>query len=87
MCQKLKIIAKRVCTADLLGFIGAIGFGPSTYCFPSMFWLAIKKPGPLEWHFWASWFCIIVGVIITLLGAVGGMQGIIVDASNYKFYQ
>ncbi|KAA6424802.1 MAG: Lysine histidine transporter 1 [Trebouxia sp. A1-2] len=72
---------------DLLGFIGALGFGPSTYCFPSMFWLAIKKPGPTSWHFWASWFCILCGVIITLLGAIGGMQGIIVDASTYKFYQ
>ncbi|KAL0049119.1 hypothetical protein WJX82_006971 [Trebouxia sp. C0006] len=72
---------------DLLGFIGALGFGPSTYCFPSMFWLAIKKPGPSSWHFWASWFCILCGVIITLLGAIGGMQGIIVDASTYKFYQ
>ncbi len=75
------------CSADLLGFIGALGFGPSTYCFPSMFWLAIKKPGVTSWHFWASWFCILCGVIVTVLGAIGGMQGIIVDASSYKFYQ
>lgn len=73
--------------ADLLGFIGALGFGPSTYCFPSMFWLALKKPSPKSWHFWASWFCILCGVIVTVLGAIGGMRGIIKDASGYVFYQ
>ena len=84
MCQPAMIVPP---AADLLGFIGAIGFGPSTYCFPSMFWLAIKKPRITQWHFWASWFCIIVGIVVTVLGAIGGMRGIIVDASDYRFYQ
>lgn len=71
---------------DLLGFIGALGFGPTTYSLPSIFWLLVKKPKITNWHFWASWACIIAGVIITVLGAVGGLRGIIVDASSYKFY-
>jgi len=72
--------------ADLLGFIGALGFGPTTYSLPSIFWLLVKKPKITNWHFWASWACIIAGIIITVLGAVGGLRGIIVDASSYKFY-
>ncbi|KAL0048819.1 hypothetical protein WJX82_011736 [Trebouxia sp. C0006] len=71
---------------DLLGFIGALGFGPTTYSLPSIFWLLVKKPKITNWHFWASWACIIAGIIITVLGAVGGLRGIIVDASSYKFY-
>jgi amino acid permease len=72
---------------DLLGFIGALGFGPTTYTLPSWFWLIVKRPPMTSWHFWASWFCIISGILITVLGAVGGMRGIIVDASSYNFYQ
>lgn len=73
-------------SADLLGFIGALGFGPTTYSLPSIFWLLVKKPKITNWHFWASWACIIAGVIITIFGAIGGMRGIIVDAKDYKFY-
>lgn len=72
--------------ADLLGFIGALGFGPTTYSLPSIFWLLVKKPKITNWHFWASWACIIAGVIITVFGAIGGMRGIIVSASSYNFY-
>ena len=71
---------------DLLGFIGALGFGPTTYSLPSIFWLLVKKPKWTNWHFWASWFCIIAGILITIFGAIGGLRGIIVAASEYEFY-
>eukprot|EP00891_Asterochloris_glomerata_P003664 jgi/Astpho2/3664/Aster-07865 len=72
---------------DLLGFIGALGFGPTTYTLPSLFWLIVKKPRMTSWHFWASWANIIAGIIITFAGAIGGLRGIIADASSYTFYQ
>ncbi|KAL3153488.1 hypothetical protein ABBQ38_011819 [Trebouxia sp. C0009 RCD-2024] len=71
---------------DLLGFIGALGFGPTTYSLPSIFWLLVKKPKITNWHFWASWACIIAGAIITVFGAIGGLRGIIIDSKNYTFY-
>lgn len=72
---------------SLLGFIGALGFGPTTYSLPSIFWLLVKKPKITNWHFWASWACIIAGAIITIFGAIGGMRDIIKSASAYVFYQ
>lgn len=72
---------------DLLGFIGAVGFGPTTFTYPPVMWLLVKRPSWKSWHFWASWVCAIYGVIVTILGAVGGMRGIIVSASTYKVFQ
>ena len=31
---------------DILGFIGALGTGPTTFWIPSLMWLIVKKPGP-----------------------------------------
>jgi len=72
---------------DLLGFIGAFGTGPTTFWIPPLMWLIVKKPKPSSIHFWASWFAFLYGVIVTILGSIGGLRGIIVDASGYKFYQ
>jgi amino acid permease len=72
---------------DLLGFIGALGFGPTTFIYPGWMWLLVKKPSYKSWHFWASHFCSMYGIVFTILGAIGGMRGIIVDASGYSFYQ
>ena len=49
---------------------------------PSIIWLVLKKPTMRDWNFWASWVCIILGVLVTILGSIGGMRGIIVDASG-----
>jgi len=43
---------------SLLGFIGAVGFGPTTFTYPPAMWLILKKPSPKSWQFWASWFCV-----------------------------
>lgn len=70
-----------------MGFIGALGTGPTTFWYPSVIWLVLKKPGFGSWHFWACWICIILGVLVTVLGSIGGLRGIIVDAKDYKIYQ
>jgi amino acid permease len=72
---------------DLMGFIGALGTGPTTFWIPSVLWLVLKKPAKSSWHFWASWVCIVLGVLVTIVGSIGGLRGIIVSASTYKFYQ
>ena len=96
---------------DLLGFIGAFAFGPTTFwlvrlsvCLsvltapsllkqelsfqgvgcnvsvikadwwpsllqPPLIFLIIMKPPVSSVHWWASWFCIIFGLIVTILGA------------------
>jgi len=72
---------------DLMGFIGALGTGPTTFWLPSVIWLVLKKPGVGNWHFWACWICIFLGVIVTIVGSIGGLRGIIADASTYKIYQ
>lgn len=72
---------------SLLGFIGALGFGPTTFTYPPAMWLIVKKPPITSWQFWVSWFCVLFGIVITVVGAIGGMYGIIVDSKNYSFYQ
>ena len=27
-----------------------------------------------QWHFWASWFCLVTGIMVTVLGAIGGLR-------------
>lgn len=73
--------------ADLMGFIGALGTGPTTFWYPAVIWLVLKKPGLGNWHFWASWVCIVLGVMVTILGSIGGLRGIVVDAKDYSVYQ
>lgn len=76
-----------MCLADLMGFIGALGTGPTTFWLPSVIYLTLKKPKMNSWHFWASWTCIVLGVIVTVVGSIGGLRGIINSASTYKVYQ
>lgn len=49
---------------------------------PPVMWLVLKKPKMNDINFWASWICIILGVSVTVLGAVGALRAIIVDASS-----
>ncbi|KAK9904954.1 hypothetical protein WJX75_006393 [Coccomyxa subellipsoidea] len=72
---------------DLLGFIGAFAFGPTTFWMPPIIYLIVKKPKISSGHWWASWFCIIYGLIVTIFGSIGGLRGIIKSASTYKFFQ
>lgn len=38
---------------DLLGFIGAVGFGPTTFTYPPVMWLLVKRPSWKSWHLYA----------------------------------
>lgn len=83
LCAKAKGVKKSACYSSdsVQGFIGALGTGPTTFWLPSIIYLVLKKPGMNNWNFWASYVCIFLGVAVTILGSIGGMRGIIVDAS------
>lgn len=72
---------------SLMGFIGALGTGPTTFWLPSCIWLKLKKPTMRDPSFWNSWICIVLGMAVTILGAIGGMYSIIINARYYHFYQ
>lgn len=41
----------------------------------------------MQIHCIPSYFCLVWGLITTILGAIGGLRGIINSASGYTFYQ
>lgn len=71
----------------LMGFLGAIAGGPASFWIPPVMWLVLMKPKFMSKHGLASWFCIVFGLTVTILGAIGGLRGIINSASSYKFFQ
>ncbi|KAJ4894689.1 Lysine histidine transporter 2 [Raphanus sativus] len=70
----------------LLGFFGGFAFAPTTYYLPCIMWLVLKKPKKFGLSWTINWFCIIVGVILTILAPIGGLRTIIINASTYKFF-
>ncbi|CAM6124912.1 unnamed protein product [Calypogeia fissa] len=72
---------------DLLAFFGGVAFTPTTYFLPCIIWLRLMKPKAFTLVWFFNWFCIVLGVLLTLCATIGGMRTIIVDSSHYKFYQ
>ncbi|WOG97289.1 hypothetical protein DCAR_0416629 [Daucus carota subsp. sativus] len=70
----------------LLGFFGGLAFSSTSYFLPCIFWLALKKPKRWSFHWFASYVCILIGVLITILAPIGGLRTIIVSASTYKMF-
>ncbi|KAF8090889.1 hypothetical protein N665_0462s0026 [Sinapis alba] len=70
----------------LLGFFGGFAFAPTTYYLPCIIWLILKKPKKFSLSWIINWFCIVVGVLLTVLAPIGGLRTIIVNASTYKFF-
>uniref|UniRef100_A0A0D9XY71 Amino acid transporter transmembrane domain-containing protein n=1 Tax=Leersia perrieri TaxID=77586 RepID=A0A0D9XY71_9ORYZ len=70
----------------LLGFFGGFAFAPTTYFLPCIMWLAIMKPSRFGLSWCINWFCIIVGVLLSVLAPIGGLRSIIVNAQSYKFF-
>ncbi|EOA40429.1 hypothetical protein CARUB_v10009155mg [Capsella rubella] len=70
----------------LLGFFGGFAFAPTTYYLPCIIWLTLKKPKKFSLSWTINWFCIVVGVLLTILAPIGGLRTIIVNAKTYKFF-
>ncbi|CAN8291261.1 unnamed protein product [Cochlearia groenlandica] len=98
-CFKLRFITRSIYVAftmliaicvpffgGLLGFFGGFAFAPTTYYLPCIIWLILKKPKRFSLSWTINWFCIIVGVVLTILAPIGGLRTIIVNAKTYKFF-
>lgn len=54
---------------------------------PSLIYLVLKRPSMRSWHFWASWAILVLCVVVTILGSIGALRGIITAASGFHFYE
>ncbi|KAL3829515.1 hypothetical protein ACJIZ3_018317 [Penstemon smallii] len=70
----------------LLAFFGGFAFAPTTYFLPCIIWRAIHKPRRFGLFWFANWICIIFGVVLSIVGPIGGLRQIIMQAKHYKFY-
>ncbi|KAF8013155.1 hypothetical protein BT93_I1129 [Corymbia citriodora subsp. variegata] len=70
----------------LLSFFGGFAFALTTYIFPCMMWLAIKKPRRFSLSWWTNRMCIAVGVLLMVLAPMGALRQIIIQAKTYQFY-
>ncbi|KAL8494361.1 hypothetical protein ACS0TY_025248 [Phlomoides rotata] len=70
----------------LLAFVGGFAFAPTTYFLPCIIWLTVCKPKKFSFSWFANWICIIFGVILMIVGPIGGLRQIILQAKKYKFY-
>ncbi|KAI3666017.1 hypothetical protein L6452_44655 [Arctium lappa] len=70
----------------LLGFFGGFAFAPTTYFLPCIIWLAICKPKKFSLSWCTNWICIFLGLCLMILSPIGGLQNIIKQAKDYKFY-
>ncbi|KAK2648090.1 hypothetical protein Ddye_015579 [Dipteronia dyeriana] len=70
----------------LLSFFGGFAFAPTTYFLPCIIWLAIYKPRKFSLSWFANWVCIVLGVVLMILGPIGGLRQIILQAKDYNFY-
>ncbi|KAI7742120.1 hypothetical protein M8C21_026440, partial [Ambrosia artemisiifolia] len=70
----------------LLGFFGGFAFAPTTYFLPCIMWLAIYKPKKFSLSWCTNWICIFLGLCLMILSPIGGMQNIIKNSKDYKFF-
>ncbi|XP_051115666.1 lysine histidine transporter 1-like isoform X2 [Andrographis paniculata] len=70
----------------LLGFFGGFAFAPTTYFLPCIIWLVTQKPRRYGLSWFTNWVCIVLGVALMIVAAMGGLRKVIIDAKGYKFY-
>ncbi|CAN6587476.1 unnamed protein product [Malus baccata var. baccata] len=68
----------------LLGLFGGLVFSSTSYYMPCVMWIVVHKPKRFSMHWWASWFSIVVGVLLALFSPIGGAREIIMQAKNIK---
>ncbi|KAL4354898.1 hypothetical protein GQ457_06G036530 [Hibiscus cannabinus] len=70
----------------LLGFFGGFCFAPTSFYIPCFIWLKLYKPKRFSLSWFTNWSCIIVGLILTVLGPIGGMVSLIQSARTFQFF-
>ncbi|XP_071696104.1 lysine histidine transporter 1-like isoform X2 [Rutidosis leptorrhynchoides] len=71
-----------IAAANMFVVIHVIG----SYQLPCIMWLAIYKPKKFSLSWCTNWICIFFGLCLMILSPIGGLQNIIKQAKNYKFY-
>jgi hypothetical protein len=69
---------------DVLGFIGAVGFWPLTIYFPIAMHKVQHNVARWSGYWWWLMFIDITCLIISILAAIGSIEGIIVDSEGSK---
>ncbi|KAB2628647.1 lysine histidine transporter-like 5 [Pyrus ussuriensis x Pyrus communis] len=70
----------------LLGLFGGLVFSSTSYYMPCIMWIVTQKPKKFSKHWWASWFSIVVGVLLAIFSPIGGAREIIVQAKSYRMF-
>lgn len=71
----------------LQGLVGALGTTPTSYTIPAIVWLKLKKPAAFSTHWIACWVTIVLSVAVGLLGAVGSIYVLALNAKTYGVFQ
>ena len=70
-----------------MGLVGALGTTPTSYTIPPIVWLKLKRPRALSAHWWACWLTIVLSVAVGVLGTVGSLYTLAVDAPTFGVFQ
>ena len=69
---------------DFVAFVGAIGFTPMDFILPIILWQKVGKHAIITSLI--NWTIVIFYSIIAVAGAIGSVQAIINDVSNYSVF-
>lgn len=69
---------------DFVAFVGAIGFTPMDFILPIILWLKVGEHSVIIKII--NWTIVVFYSIIALVGAIGSVQAIVNDVSNYSVF-
>ena len=69
---------------DFVAFVGAIGFTPMDFILPIILWQKVGKHSMITSI--VNWTIVIFYAIVAVAGAIGSVQAIIADVSNYNVF-
>ncbi|KAI8563509.1 hypothetical protein RHMOL_Rhmol03G0116000 [Rhododendron molle] len=53
---------------------------------PCIMWLVAYKPKRFSLSWFTNWICIILGVMLMVLGPIGALRGLILQAKDFQYY-
>ncbi|XP_074321863.1 lysine histidine transporter 1-like isoform X3 [Apium graveolens] len=70
----------------LLGFFGGLALSPTSYFLPCIIWLVLVKPRRFSISWLMNWTFVVLGVVLMMLAATGGLYTLIASYKTYKFF-
>lgn len=71
---------------SLMGLVGAVAITPTTFLFPPLMWVMMKKPKRFGLDWSANWFLVWITGILGVLGTIGAVYGIVTAWSTFKIF-